>query len=571
MSSDQSVIAGILHHCSNGHTSITPLIGHLASSGRLYRFKDKLIKSGLLETSGKDLYRTTPQGILRLEAITGDVPPGLTTIYPPLAQVPTLLHRATIELVIAAIIARRYDVRPDHHPTFTMAGQTFTWKSSTGTFICHMLGLDPNKQIINLAAEAGRSTWLRKNSTGKVTYKRELMDSPFVVFDEYQSADPETKRLHAIWTDGRKTIAVENQLLTISAVTLETLNPREGKTWQERLTLPSPQIRRRFICNVAGTKNSDLALTGDAILAAAKAHCPIDLPKPTADCTKHKPEIHEALRRSLNEEDTELVDLETITMLATAMTAYMGPLDAIRLVLFDALLLFESLGWTRPGWKVHVKSFPTIVADDVPEIISPDSGNIPQETLVKAFRHLKSGASSAELVTELGLTYEEAEQATKRYLAIRLKELEVEVQIAKLEHEKDVITAPMEASKELAELRLILEAGGKVKRMQCGFYNGEYCDVDGWKKKPETDHPVGEYVFKDDWWVVNPSPLSCVVCPDFVHRYYPTTVELEEKITEISQDLDNTKTIINNTVQNLREMTCTKCGAPTWRGWYPNQ
>jgi predicted transcriptional regulator len=56
-----------------------------------------------------------------------------------------------------------------------------------------------------------------------------------------------------------------------------------------------------------------------------------------------------------------------------------------------------------------------------------------------------------------------------------------------------------------------------------------------------------------------------------VHRYYPTTVELEEKITEISQDLDNTKTIINNTVQNLREMTCTKCGAPTWRGWYPNQ
>lgn len=92
MQSDLSVIAGILQHCSRGYTSITPLIGKLASSGRLYRWKDKLIEQGLLETSGKDLYRSTPQGMQRLQEINGDVPPGLADAYPPLRLVPTLLH-----------------------------------------------------------------------------------------------------------------------------------------------------------------------------------------------------------------------------------------------------------------------------------------------------------------------------------------------------------------------------------------------------------------------------------------------------------------------------------------------
>jgi len=60
-------------------------------------------------------------------------------------------------------------------------------------------------------------------------------------------------------------------------------------------------------------------------------------------------------------EGRELVDLETVVMLASAITGFLEPLEAVRLILYDLLLVVETLGWTRFGWKVRVKSFLNIL------------------------------------------------------------------------------------------------------------------------------------------------------------------------------------------------------------------
>jgi len=155
MATNFIVGARILDHCREGFTSISPLIGELATSSTIYRWKDKLMEKGWLETDGKDRYRTTSQGLLQLQVTATESPKGLSPIYPPLERVPTAQHKAVIELVIAAVIARKYDLRSDRHPAFILAGPTLTWKTSTALFLCYMLGLDPAKQTVNLSAESG--------------------------------------------------------------------------------------------------------------------------------------------------------------------------------------------------------------------------------------------------------------------------------------------------------------------------------------------------------------------------------------------------------------------------------
>ena len=279
MTASSDIWIRILEHCSSGFASITPLIGEAMKSSSVYRWKDRLLEKGWLETDGKERYHTTAEGLQQLKAASGEAPKGLSIFYPPLAQVPSPKHKAIIELTIVAVIARKYDLRTDRHPTIIMAGPTLTWKTSTGIFLCYMLGLDPAKQIVNLVAESGRSLWLRKNSTGNIVYKRELLDIPLAVFDEFQSADAECRRLLGIWTDCRKKVAMENQQLTITAVPLILMNPHEGKTLEERLSMNSPQIRRSIICNLNNAKIQNLAMKGEEILNAAKVNSPIELPK----------------------------------------------------------------------------------------------------------------------------------------------------------------------------------------------------------------------------------------------------------------------------------------------------
>jgi len=99
---------------------------------------------------------------------------------------------------------------------------------------------------------------------------------------------------------------------------------------------------------------------------------------------------------TLNREGQELVDLETLIMLCSAMTSYLEPIEAIRLVLYDSLLLFETLGWTQPGWIVYVKDFPTTITNNRAIPIPPqDLRTIPDKDWITAFKHLKAGVQQA--------------------------------------------------------------------------------------------------------------------------------------------------------------------------------
>lgn len=241
-----------------------------------------------------------------------------------------------------------------------------------------MLGLDPSKQIVNLAVESGKSIWLRKNATGSITYKREFLDTDLIVFDEFQAADQQTKRHVSIFMDGRKTVNFENEQLTVHPAPILTINPNDATSLEDRLGLNAPQIRRSIVCDLSKVKVPELALKGEEIIATAKSQGALELRKPTLKCAEYKVEAYSLLKSCLNRQGLELVDFEMLLMLSHALTGYLQPVDAIRMVFYDALLLFETLGWTLPGWVNSVGAFPS-EPDDLFASNSTDTKTIPQK------------------------------------------------------------------------------------------------------------------------------------------------------------------------------------------------
>ena len=378
------IVIAILQLCSASFVSITPLVGKVTSGSNLYRHKDELLRLGWLETDGRKKFHTTPQGMLQLRTLLGEAPAGLCDIYPLLAQVPSPYHRAMIELILCAIVAR--DLREDRHLAFVMVGPTLTWKTSMARFLLHLLGLDPVKNIVDMGVESGLSLWRRKTPMGGVSYRRELLDSRFVTFDEAQKASKECIRQLDKWTSGTRRVAFENSEEVIQPVSLILMNPREGKTLKDRLGMDEPTLRRRIICEVTRASMPDLAATGEEIVEAARKHGPIQLPKPRHDLATYKQSIYELFKKTFNQEGQQLVDVESLALLCWGMTAFKEPVEAIRLVFYDALLLYGTLGWTIPGWQQIVSQYPeTPRLDDAK--VTP-ANEVSQELLVKAFKHL---------------------------------------------------------------------------------------------------------------------------------------------------------------------------------------
>jgi len=587
----------ILEYCRDEFRSITPLIDKAAPRSTLYRCKDELLGTGLLETDGKDRYRTSARGLLRLEEVKGEAPRGLLVLYPPLSKVPTPQHRAVIELAVAAVIARKYELRTDHHPAIIIAGPTLTWKTSTGIFLCHMLGLDSSTQVVNLAAESGRSLWLRKTSTGRVVYKRELLETPLVIFDEYQEADSESKRLLGIWVDGRKKVAVENQRLTIEAVPLLTLNLHQGKTLEDRLGITRAQLRRSIVCDLTGVKLPNLAEKGEGVLKAAKAQGTFNIPKPRDDCSDYRTRVYELFTSTLNHQGQELVDFEMIVMLCSAMTAFLEPVEAIRSVFHDSLLLYETLGWTQPGWRSHVNNFPSTISRRATPIES-EPKTISDETWKEAFEHLDAGGSPSELVTRLHLPVEAAERIAKKHTDLKnidtkapstdnkdedvyTQKLERQLRIAELKRKKAELERPLEIDKKLADLSATLDMMGSWKQNQCSHMKDGYCYGWQWSQKPSVPYQVGEPLQKSDKWYIRPAYTICATCYTFQQQGTTDLRSLELKLNETWKTLEGTPML------SLREkfqcshcgskgfvaakIKCTKCGNDTYWGWHPSQ
>src|SRR5262249_2280120 len=165
----------ILTHCCEDFRPLSALRGSIPS-GTLYRHAGKLVRLGWLRRA-HGLYQTTDAGLRQLSEGGTERWGRLTDLYPPLAMVPTPVHRALVELTWAAVVARRHLSRSDRHPFFAAIGATLRWKTSLGRFLCSSLGLDPADHVVDCGTESGKSLGIRRNGTGTFISKRELLNA----------------------------------------------------------------------------------------------------------------------------------------------------------------------------------------------------------------------------------------------------------------------------------------------------------------------------------------------------------------------------------------------------------
>ncbi len=202
--------------------------------GTVYRRLAGLLSRGLVVKHGTAYALTSAGQRFKAEHVRHAAWDGLTGAYPPLDQVPTAYHRALLELALAALALRQHTDQEERHAGFLLVGPTLTWKSSAGRFLCLAAGVDPDHHVVDLAAESGKSLWLRRGPSGGIVTQRALLDAKVVVLDEYQLADQPVRRALAPFLSGRRQLPLENTLVTIAPVPIITMNPRSGSTLSAR-------------------------------------------------------------------------------------------------------------------------------------------------------------------------------------------------------------------------------------------------------------------------------------------------------------------------------------------------
>jgi hypothetical protein len=321
----------------------------------VYRKVAKLVGQGLLAKQA-DVYTTTDRGreMLGSPAFRS----ALDKPIPQLGLAPTPLHRAVIELILAAAVVRRHGTRDDHHPAFILVGPTLTWKTWTGKMACALLGLNPVDHLLLSNAESGRSLLTRRGYAGTTVSKRSVLSAPLVVIDEFQKADETTRRMADVYLSGSRQVSYENSRLQIRPVPLFAMNPLEGETLEDRTGLDAAQLRRCVVADFSRvTIPADLRSRGGEFLSEATKAGPIDLrTRKPGNCSSFRDVLAESLKRCLTVDALSRVDEELVAQLANGMAAFIPPSEAWTTVVRDLLTIYETLGWTSPGWRLRLPS-----------------------------------------------------------------------------------------------------------------------------------------------------------------------------------------------------------------------
>jgi hypothetical protein len=326
--------------------------------GTVYRRLAALLGRGMAAKRGTAYLLTTAGLQLKAEHAGAALMNGLNDVYPPLRQAPSPQHRALLELALAALVRRQHAHAEDRHAGFFLLGPPLTWKSSAGRFLCLAAGADPTLCLVDLAAEAGKSLWIRRGADGGIHSQRTLLAGLVIVLDEYQQADPTVRRAIAPLLSGRYRIPVENDLITLTAVPVITMNPRGGDSLTARTGLSGAQLRRLVSCDLANVPLPDLALVGERAVEAARRAGPLVLRPPRASCEEFRGAVVHLLRRVLTPEGLSLVDVELLLGLGAGLTAWLPAAVAMRQALYDFLLVVDTLGWVTEGWLDLVRGFP---------------------------------------------------------------------------------------------------------------------------------------------------------------------------------------------------------------------
>ncbi len=435
------VSAAILEHCLVGNR-LAGLQARYPSS-TLYRRAKRLLGQGLIGKEG-DVYKTTDRGREALEspAFRSD----LEKRVPQLRFAPTPVHHAILEVVLAAVVVRRHGAKDDHHAAFVLLGPTLSWKSWTGKMACAIFGLDPVDHVVLAHAESGRSLFTRRGFAGRTVSKRSVLSAPLVVIDEYQKADENTRRMADLYLQGSRVVLHENERLPIKPVSLFTMNPLGGKTLEDRTGLDAARLRR---CVVADFSKivipSDLRPRGEEFLAESRKADPVALGSvEPGDCSTFSGLVTEALDRCLASEARARVDEELVIQLADGMAAFVPPTEAWIVVVRDLLTIWETLGWTSPGWRLRL-----------PTAMPRERGTAPSRTLERreppSLREetLMVLARAGEVPRDLGIA-KRIEEETRELKATR-------AELAELYRRKK--TTPREIE-EFAKVRAHLQEAG---------------------------------------------------------------------------------------------------------------
>lgn len=346
----------ILESCAKDFRRLKDLRADIPG-GTLYRHAKRLIGIGWLERQGP-LYRTTNTGRRNLLEHQEGRWNQLEQLYPPLALIPTEVHRAMVELILAAVMARQNPTRNDRHPFFVCSGDTLHWKTSLGEFVCLAFGLDPANHIVDCGSESGKSLFIRRTASGDIASQRHLLDASFVVLDEFLSADRAVRSSLNPFLAGKVSVPFENEKVTVRPVPLLTLNPTSKPTLEGQLGLSAPLIRRAIIANINAVVMPDLAASGGRAVSEARSRGPITIQPPTFNCNERHRTIVDLLKAILKPEAHERIDVEVVVNLCTGMTAMLAdPTASIAQVVQRIGLLSETVGWVRPGWGETVSQF----------------------------------------------------------------------------------------------------------------------------------------------------------------------------------------------------------------------
>jgi hypothetical protein len=474
----------ILQHCERDFVLLQDLLKHVPQ-GTLYRHVSTLLTAGFLVKRGRT-YFTTEQGNRQLAEWTSRFDWNIWDgIYPPIHSVPTSQHRAVIELATAAVAARQVLSQEDHHPGFVLMGPSLAWKTSATKFQCFLLGLTTSQTIIDLTTESGRSLLGRRDGKGNLAFKRDLLEGPLIVFDDFLEGEASLRPILHHFLSGRTVVPVDNATLQILPVSMLTLNPRPKATLEERTTMSTAQLRRLVVTNLDSVVLPDLANIGHRALEAAAKHGPLRLKAPTVDAQTWRPHIVSLVRQTLMPHVWRRVDTEMIIIMTTGMSAFIpDPERAIQQAVYDYALTAETLGWTTPGWSQAVIQFslhkPLLRRQ--PEKQEPAPPQEGQEPII-LWRHAMEGFCESALPP-----FVISDKNRARLLAIAINE---NIPIERADHALDVILdnweqrqrdghtldeaySALELSKELGQRSLAIQDVKLAMRLRHHIQAGAY-------------------------------------------------------------------------------------------------
>ena len=349
----------ILKYCLDGPVELMPLIGNSEEpQSAYYRKSKKLRKHGYL-IKIENGFKTTTMGKSALEDSLVNFDWDILEKYiPHLKLIPMKTHRDIVELILAAIIARRDQVRKDHHPTFVLFGPTATFKTWIARVVCTMLGLPCEKHIIPMMGESGRSIFIRKTSQGNIGTKRDFLDSLVVCFDELHTVKKSVLDLCLTYLQGGIDIDVENESMRLCPVPMATYNPKNGEDIGERIKFEPQNLRRSVLCdfkNVAIPR--EFRDQGAPTLDKLKKLKIITLPKHQSNCEEYRTMITDFIDTCVKEDCGQVFDTDMLLLLCAGMTAYLPENQAVVLVLERYLSVTETAGFLRDDWRSKMDGF----------------------------------------------------------------------------------------------------------------------------------------------------------------------------------------------------------------------